>query len=71
MSLKTPKSAFLGTRVTKKTYETFRKRAARYGVPSDVLRELIEAFIENRLQIEAPPVTSKWKESPYVNRIQN
>lgn len=63
------KTKFLGTRVTENSHKLFNEKASRYGVPSDVLRELIDAFIEDRLQI-APPVTSK-KELLYVTRKQD
>jgi hypothetical protein len=42
----------------------FHAKAQKYGVPSDVLREFIEAFLDDRLVIR-PPVTRE-KESLYV-----
>lgn len=58
------KSAFLTVRVTGNTRIKFHAVASKYGQPSDVLRELIEAFIEDRLTI-TPPVNRK--ESLYVS----
>lgn len=58
-----PKSAFLTVRVAGSTRAKFYLKSQKYGQPSDVLREIIEAFIEDRLTIN-PPVTRK--ESLYV-----
>lgn len=63
MTTPKPKSAFLTVRVTGSTRTKFHARAQKYGQPSDVLRELIEAFIDDRLSI-VPPVNRK--ESLYV-----
>jgi hypothetical protein len=49
-------------------HSKFHAKAKKFGIPSDVLRELIEAFLENRLTI-TPPVTRK--ESLYVTRTQD
>ncbi len=57
------KSKFLVVRVTDKTRTKFHSKAQRYGNPSDVLREIVEAFNDDRLVIQ-PPVTRK--ESLYV-----
>jgi predicted DNA-binding protein len=62
------KSAFLTVRVTGSTRAKFHAKAQKFGQPSDVLREIIEAFIEDRLSI-VPPVNRK--ESLYVTRSQN
>lgn len=59
------KSKFLVVRVTDKTRTKFHAKAQKFGQPSDVLREIVEAFIEDRLVIQ-PPVTVK--ESLYVTR---
>lgn len=50
-----PKSAMLTFRVTQKSRSQFYAKALRYGHPSEVLREFVEAFIEDRLIIKAPP----------------
>lgn len=63
MTTPKPKSAFLTVRVTGITRAKFHAKASKYGQPSDVLRELIEAFLEDRLSI-VPPVNRK--ESLYV-----
>ena len=63
MSTTKLKSAFLVVRVTDKTRTKFHNKAQRFGKPSEVLREIIEAFNEDRLVIQ-PPVTRK--ESLYV-----
>jgi len=59
------KSKFLVVRVTDKTRTKFHIKAQKFGQPSDVLREIVEAFIDDRLIIQ-PPVTVK--ESLYVTR---
>lgn len=63
MTTPKPKSAFLTVRVTGQTRSKFHAKAQKFGQPSDVLRELIEAFLEDRLSI-VPPVNRK--ESLYV-----
>lgn len=62
------RSAFLTVRVTGSMHSKFHSKALRYGKPSDVLREIIEAFLDDRLTI-TPPVTRK--ESLYVTRTQD
>ncbi len=59
----TTKTKFLATRLTPEDHRVFQRKAHRYGKPSDILRELIQAFIQERLIIK-PPVTSK-KEGLY------
>ena len=54
-------------RVTQRVRTAFNRKAERYGKPSDVLRELIEAFLDDRLVIQPNPR----KESLYVPRIQD
>lgn len=70
MSLTKPKSAFLTVRVTGSTRSKFHAKAKRFGQPSEVLRELIEAFNDDRLVIQAP-VNRNPKENLYVPRIEN
>lgn len=67
MSLK-PKSKFLVVRVTHDEHKKFHSKAQRYEKPSVVLREIVQAFIDDRLTIQ-PPVTRK--ESLYVTRTEN
>lgn len=62
------KDKFLTTRVTHKSHTAFHRKAGKFGKPSDVLRELISAFIEDRIVIQ-PPVTPK--DNLYVTRNQN
>ena len=64
------KSAYLAVRVTDKTRLRFHAKAAKYSTPSDVLRELIEAFVEDRLTIQAPVIRNPL-EKIYVTRNQD
>ncbi len=64
------KSAYLSARVTDKTRIKFHAKASRFSTPSDVLRELIDAFVEDRVTIN-PPVTGNPKEKLYVPRSQD
>ncbi len=50
------KAAALNVRVPDKIHSAFHKKAKQYGTPSYVLRELVVAFIEDRVVIK-PPVT--------------
>ncbi len=47
-----PRSVTINLRVTEKVKHDFWERASRYGVPTEILRELIDAFIDGRLNIE-------------------
>lgn len=60
MSTFQPRSVFLIVRVDKQKRQAFRDKATRYGSPSEVLRELVDAFIEGRIKI-TPPVNRKEK----------
>ena len=62
------KSAYLSVRIPDKTRTKFHDKAKKFGTPSEVLRELIDAFNEDRVAIQAP-VTRK--EKLYVPRSQN
>lgn len=65
-SMTRPKfDAFLTVRVSERTRTQFNIKSERYGKPTDVLRELVHAFIDDRISIEAP---STVKESLYVTR---
>lgn len=64
------KSAYLSVRLPDKTRIKFHVKARKFGTPSEVLRELIEAFNEDRLTIQAP-VNRNPKENLYVPRIEN
>lgn len=61
-------NCYLTVRVSQQIRQKFQRKAERYGQPSNVMRELIEAFIDDRLTI-IPPVNRK--ESLYVSRSQD
>lgn len=63
MSLKSLDSS-LQIRLPTAVRKDFQKKATRYGNPSQVLREIIQAFIDDRLVIQPNPR----KESLYVTR---
>lgn len=60
--------AYLTTRVTAEQRQQFVVKAERFGKPSEVLRDIIVAFIENRLQVNQPTIV---KEVLYVTRSQD
>lgn len=60
--------SFMTTRVTAKQRQQFIAKAERFGKPSEVMRDIIIAFIENRLIVTQP---SKVKETLYVARSQD
>ena len=62
------KSKFLNVRLTPHDHKAFHRKAEKYGQPSEVLREIVQAFNSDRLVIQ-PPVIEK--ESLYVTRTQN
>jgi len=64
------KSAYLSVRLPDKARLRFHAKAKKFGTPSEVLRELIDAFIEDRITIQ-PPVNRNPKENLYEPRIQN
>ena len=64
------KSAYLSVRLPDKTRTKFHVKAKQFGTPSEVLRELVDAFIEDRVTIQ-PPVNRNPKEKLYVPRIEN
>jgi hypothetical protein len=64
------KSAYLNVRVSDKTRTKFHDKARKFGKPSEVLRELVDAFIEDRVTIR-PPVTGNFKEKLYVTGNAN
>ena len=64
-----PRNTFLTVRLPQQTHSEFRDKAARYGGVSEVLRELVAAFIEDRLTVHPP---KQQKESLYhVPRSQD
>lgn len=48
-------TAFLTVRINKETADAFRKRAKEYGGTSQVIRELAEAFVDDRLTVQPNP----------------
>lgn len=48
------KSTTLATRMTPSMKKAFIEKAKAFGDPSDILRELVEGFIEDRLTIQPP-----------------
>lgn len=64
------KDVNLTARVTRETREKFFAKASSYGNPSEVLRELVTAFNDDRLSIQ-PPTTPTGKELMYVTRNQD
>lgn len=68
MSATQPKTAHLTTRVSPRVRQKFIAKANEYGPHTEVLRELVEAFTDDRLTIQ-PPVTRK--EKLYVTRSQD
>jgi hypothetical protein len=68
--MNTKNSAFLSVRLPAKTRTLFGAKAKKFGTPSLVLRELIDAFIEGRIVIK-PPVISNPMEKLYVTRSED
>ncbi len=58
MARRTTQSAWVNCRVTSALKKSFTTKATRHGKPSDVLRELIQAFADDRCTI-TPPVNTK------------
>ena len=46
---------FLTVRVSKSSRTKFHRKASHYGKPSDVMREILLAFAEDRLVIQPNP----------------
>lgn len=64
-----PLSQFMTVRLKPSDHKAFRAKATRYGGVSEVLRELVIAFTEDRVTI-IPPSNPR-KENLYVTRSQN
>jgi len=47
-----PLEKFITVRVSVKTHKAFFRKAMQFGRTSDVLRELVEAFVDDRLKIQ-------------------
>lgn len=54
-------------RLSKKLKMDFQRKAHRFGKAPDVLREIMQAFVDNRLTIQPDPK----KETLYVTRTEN
>lgn len=63
------KGTMINVRVKHRFKERFNRKARKFGKPADVIREILEAFVDDRLQIN-PPVNNS-KDSLYVNRTEN
>lgn len=64
------KSAFMTVRVTDMTRAKFHAKAQKIGKPSEVHREIVEAFVQDRLTIQAP-VNRNPLEKLYVTRTED
>lgn len=53
-----PRQKFLTVRLTEQEHTAFGVKAKQYGGVTFVLREVVQAFIENRLTVK-PPVNPK------------
>lgn len=67
MSIPKTLNTHMTLRVNQRVRTAFHRKAEKIGRPSDVMRELIEAFIDDRLVIKPNPR----KESLYVTRSQD
>ena len=65
MATKKTKDQQIAVRVSPDVRRQFINLSSKYGGTSYVLRELVEAFIENRVEIAAP------KNPLYVNKEQS
>lgn len=52
---KQTRSVFLTVRLTPQERKEFSRKAESYGGPTFVMRELVEAFMENRLTVQPNP----------------
>lgn len=48
------KNTFLTVRLSRDVHQAFRAKSTRFGGASEVLRELVMAFLEDRLTIQPP-----------------
>lgn len=64
-----PLAKFMTVRLAPSVHKAFRAKAERYGGVSEVLRELVTAFIEDRVTV-IPPSNPR-KESLYVARSED
>ena len=52
-------TSYLTVRVTPSLQKKFMSKARKYGLPSDIHRELIKAFVEDRMTLDKPTVVPK------------
>lgn len=52
---KQPRSQFLTVRLTPQERKAFSRKAESYGGPTYVIRELVEAFVQDRLIVTPNP----------------
>lgn len=50
-----PLEKYISVRVSAKAHKAFFRKASLFGKPSDVLRELVDAFLEDRIVIQPSP----------------
>jgi len=55
MATKISKSKFLNLRVSPKVHKAFSVKAREFGGTSEVLRELVEGFLEDRVTVKPNP----------------
>ena len=55
MTLPKNYTAFLTVRIDKDTAEAFRTKAKEFGGTSEVLREVVTAFIDDRMTVQPNP----------------
>lgn len=53
-----PKNTIVAFRLTELEKTQFHDKVRRFGQPSEVMREFVQAFLEDRLIVK-PPVTTK------------
>jgi len=52
-------TSYLTVRVTPSLQKKFMSKVKKYGQPSDIHRELIKAFVEDRMTLDKPTVVPK------------
>lgn len=62
--MKDKATRFVTVRLTDPRFQAFSEKAERFGGKSEVMREMIEGFIEDRLTLQAPATPRK--ENLYV-----
>lgn len=65
------KQVSLSVRVTARERTAFHAKSHQHGGASEVLRELVMAFLEDRLTILPPPPSQLFKDLSHVSRSQD